>query len=118
MLPLFDDPAKGRVAAGQPEAKTVLQNSRAPPSPTSVRRGQFFDIVKTGRKGNVDGEVLAVLGNQGNTTRSTVRFLEVHTIHERLRMFGVRCVSSSICRDADAKRANVERYSQISNLRV
>ena len=84
----------------------------------SRKQGQFFDIVKTGRKGNVDGEVLAVLGNQGNTTRSTVRFLEVHTIHERLRMFGVRCVSSSICRDADAKRANVERYSQISNLRV
>ena len=30
-------------------------------------RGQFFDIVKIGRKGNVDGEVLAVLGNTGAT---------------------------------------------------
>ena len=62
MLPLIDDPAKGRVAAGKPEARTVRQNSRAPPSPTLVRQGQFFDIVKTGRKGNVDGEVLAVWG--------------------------------------------------------
>ena len=28
----------------------------------SRKQGQFFDIVKTGRKGNVDGEVLAVWG--------------------------------------------------------
>jgi hypothetical protein len=67
LLPLFDDPAKGRVAAGRPEAKAVRQNSRALLSPTLVRQGQFFDIVKIGRKGNVDGEVLAVLGNTGAT---------------------------------------------------
>ena len=67
LLPLFDDPAKGRVAAGKPEATAVRQNSRVPPSPTLVRQGQFFDIVKIGRKGNVDGAVLAVRGNTRTT---------------------------------------------------
>ena len=47
--------------------RVVLQNSRALPSVTLVRRGRFFDIVKIGRKGNVDGEVLAVWFNDQAT---------------------------------------------------
>jgi len=37
------------------------------PSETLVRQGRFFDIVKIGRKGNVDGEVLAVWFNDQAT---------------------------------------------------
>jgi hypothetical protein len=43
----------------------------------SCKQGLFFDIVKIGRKGNVDGEVLAVwFERTGQHDRSTVRFLQ------------------------------------------
>jgi hypothetical protein len=66
LLPLFSDYRKGSASAGQPDKEFCSSKfgscASSDAAGESRPQGQFFDIVKTGRKGNVDGEVLAVWG--------------------------------------------------------